>query len=153
METDNNTRDYYKMRVYSDNAFSESITGLKKHTGDSPCIEAIEDMFREINDEYLTSIFIRENGKLLTDFCHFFKGIEEVPTKYWHPLFEHYENNIARDAYHRTKKLLTEHFDGRFEHDAIYLSLISHLDCAAHSIVNQLKRNLGMFERYNKLNK
>ena len=139
------------MRNYSENAYSEAIAGLKKHTGDSACVTAINDMFIEIDDDEITDIFIRENGKMMTDFCRFFKGIEDVPTKYWHPLFDHYQMNIARNPYCRTKNMIAENIIGDYKHDTVYLSLISHLDCAAHSIVNQLKRNRGMFERFNKL--
>lgn len=139
------------MRNYSENAYKEAIAGIKKRTGNSACTEALDDMFKKLDDERITDMFIRENGKLLTDFCRFFKGIEEVSTKYWHPLFDYYENNIARDAYRRTKRIAAECMNGEFKHDAVYLSIISHLDCVAHSIVNQLKRNLGIFERFNKL--
>lgn len=139
------------MRNYSKNAYAEAIAGLKKNTGETACSEALDDMLQKLNNEDVIDMFIRENGKMLTDFCCFFKGIEDIPTKYWHPLFDHYEKNIARDPYRRTKRIVSEFIDGNFEHDAIYLSIISHLDCSAHSIVNQLKRNLGMFERYNKL--
>ena len=139
------------MKNYNENAYAEAIAGLRKHTGETACTEALDDMLQRLNDEEIINMFIRENGKMMTEFRRFFKGIEDVPTKYWCPHFDHNELNIARDPYRRTKRLVSSFIDGDFEHDAIYLSIISHLDCAAHSIVNQLKRNLGMFERFNKL--
>ena len=142
-----------KMRDYSENAYRESIASLTRLTGDIACTKAIDDMLTKLDNDVITKTFIRENGKLVTDFCWFFKGIEKVPKKYWHPLFEHYEESIARFAYYRTKDAALSLVTGEYEHDTVYLSLVSHLDCASHSIVNHLKRNLGIFKRYNKLSK
>lgn len=140
------------MRNYNENAFAEAIAGLKKYTGDTACVIALEDMLTKLNDNVIISHFIRENGKLMTEFCHYFKGIDEVPTKYWMPLFDHYQNRIANRPYNRTKSYVSGFINGDYEHDAIYLSIISHLECVSCSLVNHLKRNLGIFEKGNKLN-
>ena len=139
------------MRNYNENAFAEAITGFKKHTGDTACVTALEDMLTKLNDAVLINHFIREGGKLMTDFRQYFKGIEDVPTTYSTPLFDHFQNRIARDPFRRTKAYVGENIDGDYEHDKPYLSIISHLDCTSCSIINHLKRNLGIFERGRKL--
>lgn len=45
------------MRYYNENAFSEAIDSLKRNTGDTACVTALEDMIKKLNNKYLVNKF------------------------------------------------------------------------------------------------
>lgn len=138
------------MKNYKKNAFIETFNSLNKLTGETKCVNVVKEILIKINVQSLNCMFIKETGKLLTDFRTFFKGIENTPKKYWLALFDHFERNVITNPYMRTKNISSSFLEP-YRSGKIYINLESHLDCVVHSLVKQLKRELGIFEPYNKL--
>lgn len=133
-----------KLREYKNEVYTEAILGLKKYTNNGKCVTALDDKIRNFGDKQIDAAFIRDTGSLLTRFGYYFDGIKDIPSKYYPGIFEHYE--ATSKAYRKLKNICYKHLTHDEKHDYPYLSIMSHADCVAHSIVNQLKRDLGMFE-------
>lgn len=155
------------MRIYKENTFEEAIAQLKKYTGDTASVSAVKDILNEIGDKVLISYFIRDTGNLMTNYCNYFKGIDKIPTKYWTAIFKYYEEVVSSNPFKRTKAYIlglkindvdNEVNDDNgeahiFRNSYIRLfSLETHIDCVYRSLINHMKRNLGIFEIGNKLN-
>ena len=134
------------LRTYSADTVEALNERLKKLTMYQAGTYALLDIVEKELNEVLRARFIGDALKFVDGFDRYFKNIRTVPGEYLIPVFRYYERWPVGSKKDRFRGLYQAMENTGYQKQE---RVKSYIDCLYRSCINQVKRDLGMFDRHN----
>lgn len=78
---------------YTEENYDKVFDELLKLCNNARCCHVLKKVVNETEDQQFKNLFIYDSLNFISNFYYYFKGIEDVPRKYYRGIFSEFNNN------------------------------------------------------------